>query len=89
MSRSRRSSTQKELEEHTDGEPPRMIYHGTKQFWRQRTQLDLHIYQCAKQFTVVPFHKERHEEFESLKPGATPYKQLEIVFNDKARAGYC
>ena len=66
MSRSRRSSTQKELEEHTDGEPPRMIYHGTKQFWRQRTQLDLHIYQCAKQFTVVPFHKERHEEFESL-----------------------
>ena len=46
--------------------PPTLFYHGTKHFWRQRAELDLHIYRCERQYTVVPFHKQRHEEFESL-----------------------
>jgi len=36
----------------------------------------------------IEWAKPWGEEFESLKPGSTPYKQLEIVFNDKARAGH-
>lgn len=46
--------------------PPTVFYHGTKHFWRQRAELDLHIYKCERQYTVVPFHKQRHEEFETL-----------------------
>lgn len=46
--------------------PPTLFYHGTKHFWRQRAELDLHIYRCERQYTVVPFHKQRHEEFETL-----------------------
>ena len=37
----------------------------------------------------VEWAKPWGEEFESVKPGSTPYKQIELVFNDKARAGYC
>ena len=43
--------------------PPTCIYHGTKHFFREGVGLDLHVFRCNSQLTVVPFHKQNHEEF--------------------------
>jgi len=45
---------------------PKCIYHGTKHFFREGVALDLHVFKCARQLTVVPFHKQKHEEFAAI-----------------------
>ena len=45
---------------------PTLIYHGHKHFWRVDAELELHLFACDRQYTLVAFHKQRHEEFAQL-----------------------
>ena len=45
---------------------PTLVFAGNKFFWRTSEKLDIHIFQDAERFTVVPFHCGAGVEFQHM-----------------------
>ena len=58
----------KELAKQIEGEHYKLLYAGSKMFWRTKDNIDLHIYlhvvpDCIE---VIPFDIDRHKELDRL-----------------------